>query len=327
MRTFPLIGRSLLAIALVSMLPAFPTQAQPGWPSKPLRIVVPFVPGSFTDVAARVIARELTEQLGQQVIVDNRGGAGGTLGTGIVAKAAPDGYTLLLTDNSFAISAGLYQKLPYDPFKSFVQVSQVAEAPSMMVARLQLPAKTLKEFVNLARAKPGELTFGSGGQGSSAHLATELFLNVAGIRLNHVPFKGVAASIIEVVSGRIDVSMASLASGMAQVSAGRIQGYAVSGRERSPLLPGVPTFAEAGFPGYDMSYWWGIAVPAGTPAQIVSRLNQEIVRAAAKPAVKESFLSQGARAITSPPAEISRRVSDEIKVWKSVIARAGVKLE
>jgi tripartite-type tricarboxylate transporter receptor subunit TctC len=314
-------------LTLLLLLPAFQTHAQPAWPGKSLRIVVPFVPGSFTDVAARVVARELTEQLGQPVIVDNRGGAGGTLGSDIVAKAAPDGYTLLLSDNSFAISPGLYAKLPYDPVKNFLQVSQIAEAPSMMVARLQLPAKTLKEFVNLARADPGKFTFGSGGQGSSAHLAMELFLNVAGIKLTHVPFKGVAASIVEVVGGRIDVSMASLASGMAQVSAGRIQGFGVSGKERSPLLPGVPTFAEAGYPGYDMSYWWGIAVPAATPAPIVSRLHQEIVRAVGKPTVKESFIGQGARAVTSSPAEISRRVNDEIKVWKNVIARAGVKIE
>ena len=322
-----MIRRLVWAVTMLLVVPALQAQAQAVWPGKSLRIVVPFVPGSFTDVAARVIARELTEHLGQQVVVDNRSGAGGTLGTDIVAKAASDGYTMLLTDNSFAISPALYKKLPYDPAKNFIQVSQVAEAPSMMVARLQLPAKALKEFVSLARAKPGELTFGSGGQGSSAHLAMELFLNIAGIKMNHVPFKGVAASIVEVVAGRIDVSMASLASGMAQVSAGRIQGFGVSGKERSPLLPTVPTFAEAGFPGYDMSYWWGIAVPAGTPAQIVSRLNQEIARAAEKPGVKESFVSQGARAVTSSPAEMSRRVSEEIKVWKNVVARAGVTIQ
>lgn len=320
--------RTLLwPVAFLSLFSAFPAQAQPAWPTKPLRIVVPFAPGSFTDLAARLIAAELTGQLSQPVVVDNRTGAGGTIGTETVARAAPDGYTLLISDNSFTISPGLYAKLPYDPVKDFIHVSQVAESPSMMVARLQLPAKTLKELVDLARAKPADFTFGSGGQGSSAHLAMELFLNVAGIKMLHVPFKGVAASIAEVAAGRIDVSMASFATGMSHVRGGRIQGLGVTGKERNPLLPEVPTFAEAGFAGYHMSYWWGIAVPAATPPRIVARLNQEIVRAADKPKLKESFLNQGARAVTSSPAEHSRRVGGEIKVWKNVIAKAGVKVE
>jgi tripartite-type tricarboxylate transporter receptor subunit TctC len=278
-------------------------------------------------VSARSLAAELTGQFGQSVVVENRVGAGGTIGTETVAKAPPDGYTLLLSDNSFAISPGLYQKLPYDPAKDFVHVSQIAEAPSLLIARVGLPAKSLKELVELARAKPGELTFGSGGQGSSAHLAMELLMNVSNIKMLHVPFKGVALSVAEVVGGRIDVSIASIAAGMPHVSAGRAQGFAVSGKERSSLLPNVPTFAEAGFPAYDMSYWWGIAVPAGTPSQIVARLNQEIARAADKPRLKEAFQAQGARAITSSPMELSRRVDDETKLWKGVIAKAGVKIE
>lgn len=317
--------RVLLITAPLLALSTF-SHAQ-SWPGKPLRIVVPFVPGSFTDISARTLAIELTGQLGQQVVVDNRGGAGGTLGTEAVARAAPDGYTLLLSDNSFTISPGLYAKLPYDPLKDFIHVSQIAESPSMMVGRLKLPAKTLKELVNLARARPGELTFGSGGQGSSAHLAMELFLNVAGVKMLHVPFKGVAASLVEVVAERIDVSIASLASGAPHVIGERARGLGVSGKERNALLPGVPTFAEAGFPGYNMSYWWGIAVPTGTPAQIVSRLNQEIVRAADKSALKDIFQKQGAAAITSSPAALTRRVDDEIRTWKDIIARAGVRLE
>jgi len=301
--------------------------AQGAWPSKPLKIVVPFGPGSFTDLSARSLALELTEQLGQQVIVENRGGAGGTLGADLVAKSAPDGYTMVLTDNSFVMAAGLYAKLPYDPLKDFTQVSQIAESPSIMVARLELPAKSVKQLVDLAKAKPGGLTFGSGGQGSSAHLATEQFLYVTGTKMTHVPFKGVAAAIAEVVAGRLDISIASLASGMAHVRSGRVQGFGVTGKERSTLLPGVPTFAEAGVPAYDMSYWWGVAVPAGTPAAVVARLNQEIIRAADKPRLKESFIAQGARAVTSTPAEQARRVEEEIKTWKTVITQAGVKVE
>jgi tripartite-type tricarboxylate transporter receptor subunit TctC len=304
-----------------------PAHAQTQWPSRLIRIVVPFAPGGFTDIAARTLAVELTSQLGQTVVVENRTGAGGTLGTDVVAKSAADGYALLLSDNSFAMAPGLYAKLAYDPQRDFVHVSQIAESPSLLVSRVNLPAKNLKDFVELARAKPTALTFGSGGVGSSAHLATELFMNVAGIRMTHVPFKGVVLSIAEVVGDRIDASIASLASGMAMVSAGKVQGLAVSGRERTPLLAGVPTFAEAGFSGYDMSYWWGIAAPAATPASVVSRLNHEIARAAQQPRVKDAFEKQGARPLATSPAESAKRVDDEMRVWRNVIAKAGVKLE
>ncbi len=317
--------RTLFCTALLlSLSPLLHAQV---WPSKPLRIIVPFGPGAFTDVSARTLAVELTGQLGQPVIVDNRTGAGGTIGTEMVARAAPDGYTLLLSDNSFAISPGLYAKLPYDPLKDFIHVSQIAESPSLMSGRIKLSAKTLKELVNLARADPGKLTFGSGGQGSSAHLAMELFLNVAGIKMLHVPFKGVGPALAEAVADRIDVVVSSLAAGAPHIQNERTRGYALSGKQRHPILPGVPTYAEAGYPQYDMSYWWGIAVPVGTPAPIVSRLNQEIVRAADKPALKDIFQKQGAVAVTSSPADHTRRVNAEIQTWKDVIAKAGVKLE
>jgi tripartite-type tricarboxylate transporter receptor subunit TctC len=307
--------------------PASQALAQPAWPARPLRIVVPFAPGSFTDVSARTLAIELTGQLGQQVVVENRTGAGGTIGTELAARATPDGYTLQLSDNSFAISPGLYAKLPYDPLRDFIHVSQIAESPSLMSGRIKLPAKTLAELVNLARANPGKLTFGSGGQGSSAHLAMELFLNVAGVKMLHVPFKGIAPALAEAVADRIDVLISSLASGAPHILNERTRGYALSGKERHPMLPRVPTYAEAGFPRYDMSYWWGIAVPVGTAPPIVARLNQEIARAADKPILKEIFQKQGARPISSPPADHTRRVNEEIKTWKEVIARAGVKIE
>ena len=309
---------------LVSLSPL--SHAQP-WPTRPLRIIVPFGPGAFTDVSARVLAAELTGQLGQQVIVDNRTGAGGTIGTEIAARATPDGYTLLLSDNSFTISPGLYAKLPYNPLKDFIHVSSIAESPSLMSGRIKLPAKTLQEVVKLARANPGKLTFGSGGQGSSAHLAMELFLNVAGVKMLHVPFKGIGPALAEVMADRIDVLISSLAAGAPHIQNERTRGYAVSGKERHPILPGVPTYSEAGYPKYDMSYWWGIAVPAGTPPAVVARLNQEIVRASGKPTLRDIYQKQGAVAVTSSPAEHTRRVNAEIQTWKDVIARAGVKLQ
>jgi tripartite-type tricarboxylate transporter receptor subunit TctC len=314
--------------AFLLTAPSLALHAQgPAWPSRPLRIIVPFGPGAFTDISARSLAAELTNLLGQQVVVDNRLGAGGTIGTEMVARATPDGYTLLLSDNSFAISPGLYAKLPYDPIKDFAHVSQIAASPSLMSGRVKLSTKTLQELVTLARANPGKLTFGSGGQGSSAHLAMELFLNVAGIKMLHVPFKGVAPALAEAVADRIDVVISSLAAGAPHINADRLRGYALSGKDRQPVLPNVPTYAEAGYPQYDMTYWWGIAAPAGTPPAVVKKLNQEIVRAAERPSLKDVFQKQGAVAITSSPADLTRRVNQEIKTWKEVIVRAGVKLE
>lgn len=323
-----MIARLLLAaLCGLAVLPDHTALAQSTWPAKTIRIVVPFAPGAFTDLAARALAVEFSEQLGHQAVVENRGGAGSTLGTDMVAKAPADGYTLLVTDNSLSISPGLYAKLPYDPLKDFIHISLVAEVPAIMVARLDLAAKTPKELVELAQAKPGMLTFGSGGQGSSAHLATELFLSGASARMQHVPFKGVAVAIAEVVAGRIDLAVSSLGTPLSHVRSGRVRALGVTGKERSPLLPDVPTFAEAGFPQFNMTYWFGLSVPAGTPPEIVSRLRQEITRAAGQPKLKEVFLSQGARPVTSAPGEYSRRLADEIRVWKGVIEKAGVKTE
>ena len=315
--------RSLLACTFAVATAA---SAQ-SWPAKPVRIVVPFVPGSFTDVAARAYAVEVGQQIGVPVVVENKGGAGGTIGADAVAKSAPDGYTLLLTDNSFVMAAALYPKLPYDPTKDFVQIAVVAESPSLLVVRNELPAKNLRELVALAKAKPGELNFGSGGQGSSAHLATELFLDTAGIKMTHVPFKGVAASIAEVVAGRLDMSIASLASGVAHVKGGRIRGLAVSGSDRHPLLPDVPTFAEQGLTRYDMSYWWGIAAPAGTPQDVVARVHQEFAKAAAKASIRDNFATQGARPLSSSSQEAAQRVEREVRQWKDIVARAGVTIQ
>lgn len=319
--------RALLGAAALVPLAATTAFSQADWPPRPVRIIVPFVPGSFTDISARLLAQELTGQLGQQVIVENRGGAGGTLGTQAVVRAPADGLTLLLTDNSLAISPGLYANLPYDPLRDLVQISRIAESPSLLMVRSGLGPKTLGELVEFAQRRPGEITFGSGGQGSSAHLAMELLLGVTGIRATHVPFRGVAAAITEVISGRIDMAIASLASGVAHVRSGTLLGFGVSGGSRSALLPDVPTFAEAGFPRYDMSYWWGIAAPAGTPPEIVERLNRETVKACAQPRLREAFAQQAATATTSTPQEMSQHLEREIATWREVIARANIRLE
>jgi tripartite-type tricarboxylate transporter receptor subunit TctC len=316
--------RTLLLGAALAPLAASRAFGQAGWPDRLLRIVVPFAPGSFTDISARLVANELAEQLGQSVIVENRGGAGGTAGTTAVVRAAPDGYTLLLTDTSLSISPGLYPNLPYDPVRDLAQISRIADSPSILLVRPGLGPRTLAELVALAKQKPEEITFGSGGPGSSAHLAMELLLNVAGVRALHVPFRGVAAAIAEVVAGRVDMAIASLASGLAHVQAGTLLGLGVSGAQRSALLPQVPTFAEAGQGAYDMSYWWGIAAPAGTPPPLIERLNREVVRACAQPRLREAFLKQAAVAVTSTPQEMTRHLEREIGVWREVIVRAKV---
>jgi len=320
--------RALLRVAAFAPFAAIaPSFGQTSWPDRIVRIIVPFAPGSFTDVSARLVANELTEQLGQPVIVENRAGAGGTAGTTAVVRAAPDGTTLLLTDTSLAISPGLYSSLPYDPLRDLAQVTRIAVSPSILLVRPTLGPRTLKELVALARQKPGEISFGSGGPGSSAHLAMELLLNVTGVTALHVPFRGVAAAITEVVGGRVDMAIASLASGVAQVQGGTLIGLGVTGSERSALLPQVPTFVEAGAPGYDMSYWWGVAAPAGTPRELIERLNREIVHACAKPRLRDAFVRQAALPATTTPEEMTLHLQREIATWRDVIVRAKVPLQ
>jgi tripartite-type tricarboxylate transporter receptor subunit TctC len=314
----------LLALLLIGLAGGAGAQS---WPAKPVRIVVPFAPGALTDIAARALAVEMSGDLGQQFIVENRGGAAGTLGADIVAHAAPDGHTLLFTDNSFMVSAGLYSKLPYDPLKDLVPVTLAVEGPAIMVARLDLPAKTIPELVALAKSKPKALTFGSGGQGSSAHLATELFLMQAGIEMVHVPFKGVAAALAETVAGRIDVTISSVGGALGHIRSNKVRPLAVTGKERLPALADVPTFAESGYPDYDMVYRFGFLVPAGTSQSIINRLRDEVAKAGARPKVAELLAGQGARMVASTPAEYRAVIERETKTWRTVIDKAGVKAE
>ena len=312
----------LLALALASQ-----AAAAQSWPSKPVRVVVPFAPGALTDIAARALGAELGEQLAHQFIVENKGGAGGTLGTADVAKSPADGSSFVFTDNSYMISAALYSTLPYDPVKDLVPVTLAVEAAAIMIARPDLPAKNLREVVALAKTKPRTLTYGSGGQGSSAHLATELFLTQAGVDMVHVPFKGVAAAIADVVGGRIDVTISTVGAAVGQVKSGKARALAVTGKERVPSLPDVPTFVESGYPDYDMVYRFGFLAPAGTPAAIVTRMRDEVVKAVQKPRVRDLLIPQGARPVASTPAEYGAIIEREMRTWKAVIDKAGVKVE
>ena len=320
--------KSLLAAVAGALLAAFaPAHAQGTFPSKTLRLIVPVVPGSFTDLAARALGTELAASLGHSVVVENRPGAGTTLGTAVVAQADPDGHTLLVTENSFTISPALYAKLPFDTANDFAPVTLVAEAPYILWARPDLGVSTAKELVQLAKTKPGGLTFASGGQGTSSHLAAELFFEKTGVSVVHVPFKGVGASMTEVMAGRVDFGGSSIASPMAHIRAGKLRPLAVTGDKRSAMLPDVPTFAEAGFPGYDAPIWFGVIAPARTPPAVMARLHEELTRAVAKPAVVGLFQKQGARAFTIPSAEFARRLAAEMRTWKDLVTRRGIKVE
>ncbi len=319
--------RAFLAAAAALVMSALPAHGQTGFPVRPVKIVVPVVPGSFTDLAARALAAELSGPLGQSVIVENRPGAGTTLGADAVAKAAPDGHTLLITENSFTISPALYPQLPYDPVRDFAPITIVAEAPYILWARTDLPARTLKELVDMARAKPGMLTFGSGGQGTSSHLSAELFFEKANMSVTHVPFKGVGASMTEVMAGRVDFGGSSLASPIGHIRTGKLRPLAVTGAERSPMLPEVSTFAEAGFPGYDAPIWFGFLAPAGTPVTAVATIHQELGKALAKPNIQDLFRKQGAKAFTVSSDEFGRRIAAETRTWKDLVARRAIKLE
>ena len=317
----------LLAAGVFGCVVAHAQSPTAVYPNKPIRIIVPFAPGAFTDASARLVAKELSEQMGQSVIVENKTGAGGTIGADAVAKAPPDGYTLLITETSFAMAPALFPKLPFDAVKDLVPVSQYADATAVLMARNGLPAKTVQELVVLAKAKPNDLTYGSAGLGSSSHLPIEWFMSLTGTQMLHVPFKGAAASIPELIAGRVDLVMSSVATGGPHIAAGKVQPLAVTGKERSPALPNVPTFAEAGLPDYRMSYWFGVFAPAGTPKEVIAKLEREIAKAMTSPTLAEAFAKQGARTVGNTSPEFTKFVANEIELWKRVVVTANVKVE
>jgi tripartite-type tricarboxylate transporter receptor subunit TctC len=278
----------LAAAALASCLAA----AQDAWPGKPVRLILPFPPGGGTDILGRLIAERLTAGLGQPVVTENRGGAGGNVGAEAAARSAPDGYTIVLVAPSLAISPSLYSKLNYDPVKDFAPVSLVATVPNVMITHPSVPASTLGEFIKLAKTKPGGMNFGSGGSGTSNHLACELFNIVAGVRLVHIPYKGVNLAMQDVLSGQIHFVVIGVPAAAPHIKAGRLRALALVAPQRSAALPDIPTVAEAGLRDFEVTTWYGILAPAGTPWPIVARLNAEIVRIMHAPEVKDRLASR-----------------------------------
>ena len=311
-----------LALAIVLPLLAVQVMAQ-SWPSRPVRIVVPLSPGGFADVPARMLAPRLSASLGQDVFVENRPGAGGTIGADSVAKAAPDGYTLLFTGTPHVISPWVYKKLPYDPLKDFAPVALVASGPYVLVVNPRLSVSSVRELIAAARAQPGKIDFASSGNGSAQHLVSALFASMAGIQLNHVPYKGSGPAMQDLIGGRVKLSFAGIPNVMPHVKSGRLRALAVSTPKRSPDLPDVPTVSEAGVPGYEATLWLNLAAPEGMPGEIVQRLSAEIGKALKDPELQHSFRTAGVEAAFLGPQELAVFMHAEYEKWGRVVRDTG----
>ncbi len=311
-----------LALSIFFLTIAFNAWAQ-SWPSRPIRMVVPLSPGGFADVPGRILAARLSSSLGYNVFVENRPGAGGTIGADFVAKSAPDGYTLLFTGTPHVISAWIYKKLPYDALKDFEPVALVASGPYVLVVNPQLPVHSVRELVAAAKAQPGKIDYASSGNGSAQHLVSALFASMAGIELNHVPYKGSGPAMQDLLGGQVKVSFAGIPNVLPQVKAGRLRALAVSTPQRSPDLPDVPTVAEAGVPGYQATLWLNLAAPAGTAGDIVQRIYAETARALQDAELQQNFRSAGVEASPMSPQELAGFMRGEYEKWGKVVRDTG----
>lgn len=300
--------------------------AQQTFPNHPIRLIVPFPPGGSNDVVSRVIATELAVRLGQGVVIDNRGGAGGMIGTEMASKSAPDGYTLLFISSAFASSPSLY-KLTYDPAKVFAPVAMIAAGPNVLVVTNAMQVKSTAELIAMAKAQPGKLNYGSSGAGSINQFATELFAEGAGVKLMHIPYKGMGPATNGLLGGQIDLLVASAPSILAQVKGGRARALAVTTGKRSPIAPDLPSLEEAGYRGSAIDLWWGVLAPAKTPAAIVDKLNAAINREIQSPEMQGFFLNEGAEPAPLKPAEFARYIAGEIDRWKAVAKKADIRPE
>lgn len=298
------------------------------WPSHPLRIVVPFAAGAgVSDITARLVAEHLTEKLGQQVMVDNKPGAGSVVGAEVVAKAPPDGYTMLMGNVALTVAPFLYAKIPFDPLVDLVPVTMVNSAPLMLVVHPSLPVKSVRELISLARRRPNDITVASSGNGSGGHLAAEMLMSMTHTRMLHVPYKGGGPALIALLAGEVQVLFATYASGKGHIQNGRMRALAVTTAKRPSALPDLPTIAEAGVPGYDSGVWYAIVAPAGTPAEIVNRLNRALVQVLKQPAYHKLLVSGAIDPIGSDPGTLGRYIKSEIAKWSKVVKEAGVKID
>ena len=297
------------------------------YPVRPVRVIVPFVAGGPADFLARLIGPKLSEFWGHPVVVDNRGGGNQIIATELAAKAPSDGHTLLLTSGGFAVNVSLYPRLPYDPLRDFATVSLIAAGPNLVVVNPALPARTLAELIAHARAKPGQLTYASAGTGAPSHLAVELFKTLAKIDMVHVPYKGMAPGITDLLGGQVQVAFPTISAGITHARAGRLRALAVTTAKRSPAAPEIPTISEAALPGYEASNWYGMIVQSRTPPALVRKISEDIARTLTVPEIRDRMLSQGLDPVSNTPGQFAQHIRSEIAKWAQVVKAAGVKAE
>ncbi|HXR56255.1 MAG TPA: tripartite tricarboxylate transporter substrate binding protein [Casimicrobiaceae bacterium] len=317
-----------LIVGLASIGLSMPAASAADYPTKPIRIVVPFPPGGTTDILARAVAQKLSETWNQQVIVDNRPGAGGNIGADLVAKAAPDGYTLVMgTVGTHAINPNLYRKMPYDHVKDFAPIILVAGVPNVLVVNPSLPVHTVRELIDYAKANPGKLNFASSGNGTSIHLSGELFKTMANVQMTHVPYKGSAPALADLMGGQVQLMFDNLPSSLGLIKGGKLRAVAVTSTTRAAALPDVPTIAESGLPGFEASSWFGLLAPAGTPHDIVAKLNGVIAAWLATPDAKDKLLAQGAIAAGGSPEAFAKHIDSETSKWAKVVKASGAHID
>ncbi|MBI4193888.1 MAG: tripartite tricarboxylate transporter substrate binding protein [Betaproteobacteria bacterium] len=318
--------RLWFAPLLVLLVYAAPAAAQ-GYPARAIRIIVPYSPGGSTDVVFRLLAPRLSEDLGQPVVVENRPGASSTIGLDIAAKSPPDGYTWGVANIAYGANPSLIKKMPFDSGKDLIPVSQVTIVTMVLSLHPSVPARSVEQLVALARSRPGEINFGSAGNGSANHLATAKFMHSTGIKLTHVPYKGGGPAVVSLVSGETSMLFATIPSAIQHIQAGRLRGLAVSRGQRSSALPDIPTVAEAGVPGYEAIEWNGVMLPTGTPPAVIQRIHQTLAKVLAIPAIRERIVGLGAEPVGSSPKEFSAFIKSELGTWARVIKEVGIKIE
>ncbi len=319
--------KNITPVALLSFACALPAGAQ-NYPAKPIRLIVPFPPGGGNDIMARTIGQKLTEATGQQVVIDNRGGAGGNIGAETAARAVADGYTLFLGGvGSHGTNPGLQAKLPYDPVRDFAPITLIALAPLIVVAHPSLPVKSIAELIQYAKARPGQLNFASSGTGSIAHLAPEMLNAMAKIQITHIPYKGTGPALVDLLGGQVQLMMNSAVSMLPQVRGGKLRALAATGARRLAALPDLPTVAESGVPGYEAASWYGILAPAKTARPIIDRLNREIVAIVRLPELRDRLIAEGAEPAGNTPDEFAAYIKRELARWAAVIKNAGIRPE
>ena len=315
-----------LAIALLVLM-ATAASAQ-SWPTRSIRLISPFAPGGGADITARAIAPKLSTALGQQVIVDNRGGAGGMVGVDLGAKAPPDGYTIVLaTIGNIAVAPSLYSKMPYDPQKDLSPIGQAANALNVLVVHPSLPAKNVKELIAVAKQNPGQLNYGSSGPGATDHLAGEVFNTLAGVKMVHIPYKGGAPAMLELIGGQVQLVFSTISTAIGSIQGGKVRALAMTGNQRFERMPDLPTIAEAGLKGFEVNNWYGLYAPAGTPKEIIARLNAETVKGLAMPDVKTRLLDAGIIATSNSPEALAAYALAETKKWAKVVKDANIKVD